>query len=89
MEKLTPEARIARSEAFKRLWAEYEFDGLFEELENQYVKEWRKSEIHETKKRDDLWRACQVVGHVRQHLISIVSDGASAKIELRGKSNAK
>jgi hypothetical protein len=87
LEKFTREQRIARAEAFERMWTEYGFDRLEDEIRQGLFREWENSEPHETKKRDDLWRGVQMAKQFKQFAIAIISDGPMAKIELRGRKN--
>lgn len=84
---MSPEQRIAKAEAFQRMWNDEGFDQFLDELRDRHVKDWVESEPHEEKKRNDLWRAVQMVDLFKQNLIAIISDGPMAKIELRGKKN--
>jgi hypothetical protein len=58
------------------------FQGAFKLLEADYIKAWAATEPAETDARENLWRAVQILGDVRRHLHSAVSDGKIAQAEL-------
>ena len=55
----------------------------FASLEQAYTEAWRTTKIDDVTGREKLFLAINVVGKVRQHLISIVSDGKLAQAQLR------
>lgn len=62
-------------------------DELFKEAfllcENTYMKAWAESEPHETRKREALYTAVQLLADVRGHLGIIMSHGSLARAELK------
>ena len=54
----------------------------FKTLEGQYIAAWGSTHPHETDTRENLWRATQILGDVRRHLIRVVNDGKLAQREL-------
>jgi hypothetical protein len=55
----------------------------FDGLEAAYTAAWRSSKVDEADAREKLFMAVNLVGKVRDHLISIVSNGKLAAVELR------
>jgi hypothetical protein len=54
----------------------------FKQLEGQYIAAWGSTHPHEIEPRENLWRATQILGDVRRHLIKVVNDGKLANKEL-------
>jgi hypothetical protein len=54
----------------------------FKQLEAQYLAAWGATHAHEVEARENLWRATQILGDVRRHLIKVVNDGKLASKEL-------
>ena len=54
----------------------------FKTLEGQYITAWGATHAHEVETRENLWRATQILGDVRRHLIKVVNDGKLANKEL-------
>ena len=46
----------------------------FKQLESQYLAAWGATHAHEVETRENLWRATQILGDVRRHLIKVVND---------------
>jgi hypothetical protein len=57
--------------------------GAFTSLEAAYTKAWRMTTIDDVSGREKLFLAINVVGKVRDHLISVMSNGTLATEELR------
>ncbi len=55
----------------------------FQGLEAAYTSAWRATTVHEVSAREKLFLAVNLVGKVRDHLQSIVTDGKLAAAELR------
>ena len=55
----------------------------FESLEKGYIAAWRLTTIDETAGREKLFLAINILGKVRDHLASVVSNGRLAEAELR------
>lgn len=81
----TPEERIRRADEFKRLWTEYGFDEVVETYRTRLIADFVGSERSEQMKREDIHRQLQMLGFFKQNLIQILTDGAAAKIDLKGK----
>lgn len=54
----------------------------FATLETAYVERWRATHIDDDKGREKLFVAVNVIGKVKDHLASVVSNGAVAKAEI-------
>lgn len=54
----------------------------FTTLETAYVERWRATHIDDDKGREKLFVAVNVIGKVKDHLTSVVSNGAVARAEL-------
>ena len=54
----------------------------FKMLEGEYIAAWGSTHPHESEARENLWRATQILGDVRRHLIKVVNDGKLAQREL-------
>jgi hypothetical protein len=54
----------------------------FETLDRDYVKAWRETAARDTDARERLWQAVQIVGRVRDHLVTVVNGGKLAQREL-------
>lgn len=81
----TAEERIRRAAEFKRIWAEFEFDSILAEYRDKLVNDFVQSETHEAKRREDIHRQIQLVGYFQQHIITLLTDGDAAKLELKGR----
>jgi hypothetical protein len=55
----------------------------FQGLEATYTAAWRATTVHEVSAREKLFLAVNLVGKVRDHLHTIVTDGKLAAAELR------
>lgn len=73
------EARGMRAE---RLLADELLVGAFDRLEADYIAAWQASKYNDTDGRERLWQAVQIVGKVKAHLASVVTDGTLAKAEI-------
>lgn len=56
----------------------------FKELEEGYAAAWRGTTIDDVSGREKLFLAINVIGKVRDHLTSIVSNGSIAEAEIKG-----
>lgn len=56
--------------------------GAFVELEKAYISKWRLTHIDDQAGREKLFLAINIVGKVKDHLQSILSDGVLAKRQL-------
>jgi len=54
----------------------------FETLDRDYAKAWRETAARDTDARERLWQAVQIVGKVRDHLVTVVNGGKLAQREL-------
>ncbi len=54
----------------------------FKTLEGEYIAAWGSTHPHEAETRENLWRATQILGDVRRHLIKVANDGKLAQREL-------
>jgi hypothetical protein len=57
--------------------------GAFKSLEDSYTSAWRASSIDDVAAREKLFLAINVVGKVRDHLATIVTNGRLAQAELK------
>lgn len=80
MPSLTEDAnRGARAE---RLLTDDLLVDAFITLERTYIEAWRGTFVTDTDARERLWQAVQVVGKVRQHLVSVMNNGTLAQAEI-------
>jgi len=54
----------------------------FETLDSDYAKAWRATAARDTDARERLWQAVQIVGKVRDHLVTVVNGGKLAQREM-------
>ncbi len=54
----------------------------FARLESDYLKAWGATNETQTVMRENLWRACQILGDVRRQLMIVAQNGEFAKTEL-------
>jgi len=54
----------------------------FKTLEGEYIAAWGSTHPNEAETRENLWRATQILGDVRRHLIKVANDGKLAQREL-------
>jgi Ribonuclease G/E len=54
----------------------------FDTLRSDYLKAWEATSARDTDARERLWQAVQIVGKVRTHLNSVVSNGKLAQREI-------
>jgi hypothetical protein len=54
----------------------------FETLDRDYAKAWRETAARDTDARERLWQAVQIVGKVRDHLVTVVNGGKLAQREM-------
>ena len=66
----------------QRLLEDDTFKSAFEKLEADYIAVWRQTPARDTDARERLWQAVNILGKVRDHLGSVVANGAVAKREL-------
>src|SRR5262245_20185574 len=59
----------------------------FKGLEASYIKAWGESDAAEVAARENLWRAVQILGDVRRHLLKIATNGKIAQRELSDLEN--
>jgi hypothetical protein len=55
----------------------------FDKLEADYIAAWRVTRALDRDAREKLWQALQIVGKVRAHLGTVLSNGKVAQTELR------
>jgi hypothetical protein len=51
-------------------------------LERDYIAAWRQSPARDTDGRERLWQAVQVVGKMRDHLVTVLNNGKLAQRQL-------
>jgi hypothetical protein len=54
----------------------------FRQLEADYLKAWGATEAKDVEARENLWRATQILGDVRRHLLKTAQSGKLAEREL-------
>ena len=74
---------VKRSAEAKALLENELIKGAFKGLEDQYTAAWRATTIDDVSGREKLFLAINVIGKVRDHLTSIVSNGSVAEAELK------
>lgn len=73
-------ARAARAQA---LLGNELLDEAFKSLEDAYTAAWRSTTVDDTAGREKLYLAANIIGKVKEHLITIVNDGKIAASQLR------
>jgi hypothetical protein len=63
--------------------------GAFDTLEASYVKGWKETDPRDEQAREQLWHAVQVIGKVKQHLSTVMSNGKLAQSDLDALTNKK
>lgn len=58
------------------------FTESFAFLERDYIEAWKQTAARDTDARERLWQAVQIVGKVRQHIVSVANNGKLARREL-------
>ncbi len=71
--------RAARAEA---LLNDELLSSAFATIEAEYVKAWKTWPAKDTDGRERLWHAVNVVGKVRDHLATVLTNGKMAKADL-------
>jgi len=54
----------------------------FKTLEADYIKAWSGTDPAQSEARENLWRAVQILGDVRRHLLKVANNGKIAQREL-------
>ena len=54
----------------------------FKALEADYIKAWSGTDPAQSEARENLWRAVQILGDVRRHLLKVANNGKIARREL-------
>lgn len=86
----TSQAQSIRADRVKQLLDELDFDAIVETIKQELIDELIKSAAHESKLREDNYRAIWILNQVEQAVRSILHTGKFAKIELkREKNNGK
>jgi hypothetical protein len=75
-------AAVTRAAQAESLLRRDILQAAFRTLEADYIKAWAATEPAETAARENLWRAVQILGDVRRHLASAVTDGKIAQTEI-------
>ena len=83
---MTDELKLIRDTERASRAAQYLNDELLTEafttLEQAYIERWRGSELVDDKGREKLFIAINIIGKVKDHLTSLISDGKIAAIQL-------
>jgi len=83
---VTDELKLIRDTERASRAAQYLNDELLTEafttLEQAYIERWRGSELVDDKGREKLFIAINIIGKVKDHLTSLISDGKIAAIQL-------
>jgi hypothetical protein len=58
------------------------FDEACKKLETAYITVWRQTPTKDTEAREKLWMAVNQIEKIRDHLVSMMSDGKVAQKEL-------
>ena len=74
--------QLNRATAAKGLLESELLNEAFQELESSYLNAWRTTHIDDDKGREKLFIAVNVVGKVKAHLQTVMSNGVLAKREL-------
>jgi hypothetical protein len=75
-------AAIGRGARARELLGNELLQHAFARLEADYISAWRQTPARDTDARERLWQAVNIVGKVRDHLVTIVNDGKLAQREL-------
>lgn len=65
------------------------FKEAFAKLEADYIAAWKIMPARDTDARERIWLACQVLGKVHEHLITMMNDGKLAQAEIDSIRRAK
>ena len=76
------QADIARGNRADLLLKDDLLSGAFDKLEAEYLAAWKATKYNDTDGRERLWQSIQIVGKVRTHLQSAVTDGKLAQAEV-------
>lgn len=74
---------VNRAQAAKTLLESELLTEAFKGLEDAYTAAWRGTTIEDVSGREKLFLAINVIGKVRDHLISVVSNGSVAEAEIK------
>jgi len=74
--------QIRKAKHAESLLRDEMLNGAFFSLENDFIAAWRATGIEDSGSRERLWQALQLVGKVRNALISAVNDGKVAQHEI-------
>jgi len=55
---------------------------VFKVLEADYIKAWSATDPSQSEARENFWRAVQILGDVRRHLLKLANNGKIAQREL-------
>lgn len=73
---------VSRAARAKSLLNDELLQEAFAKLDAAYVQAWRDSDPRDNDGRQRVWQAIQVLGKVRAHLTTMVSDGKLAQHEI-------
>lgn len=76
---MTPQERINRGEAAKRLMEDETLAAAFENLERRYTENWANSLPHDESTRELSYRKLRVLGDLQSELKSQITDGDMAR----------
>lgn len=77
------EVTAARGRRAQELLDDDLLKSAFEDLEKAYVAAWRDTSVDNVTGREKLFLAINVIGKVRDHLVTIASDGRLAATEIQ------
>lgn len=59
----------------------------FKTLEQDYIKAWAGTEPSDVQARENFWRATQILGDIRRHLLKVAQHGKLAQKQLNDLAN--
>lgn len=76
------QSAISRGQGAKALIEDELLKEALAQLERDYIDAWRQSRARDTDCRERLWQAVNIVGKVRDHLVTALSNGKLAQRQL-------
>jgi len=82
-DELSLQRAVNRAQEARTLLESELLNGAFKSLEESYTSAWRATTIDDVSGREKLFLAISVIGKVRDHLSSAVSNGSVAEAEIK------
>ena len=78
----SPHTEIDRARRAAEIADDPLYREAFETVRDELMREWAATAAHETEKREQVWRASDLLGRVQSHLAEIMMTGRLAKLQL-------